>query len=85
MVEKPIGTIIHYFGNIKVGVIKLTGGALKVGDKIRVEGGEGEFDQVITSMQVDHKEIKSAKKGEEFGIKLDKKAHKGNKIYLVED
>jgi len=81
--EKLVGKIIHYFGNISVGVIKLTDGVLKIGNTIRVRGGDSEFDQEVTSMQAEHINIESAKKGEEFAIKLDQKAHKGNTIYLV--
>ena len=44
---KLIGEITHYFGKIKVAVVKLKG-ALKEGDKIRIVGGEDtDFEQTV--------------------------------------
>jgi len=78
---KQIGEITHYFGNIGVAVIKLSG-SLKVGDEIRIVGGEEtDFNQKIDSMQVDHKEIKSAKKGDEVGMKVEQRIREGYKVY----
>ena len=78
---KLIGEATHYFSNIGVAVIKLSG-PLKVGEEIRIVGGEGtDFNQTIESMQADHKEIKSAKKGDEVGMKVAQKIREGYKIY----
>ena len=44
--------------------------ALKVGDTIKFIKDDEEFEHTVDSMQVDHKEIKSAKKGDEVGIKV---------------
>ena len=78
-----IGKIVHWFDKINVAVIKLSAG-LKVGDKVKVGDSDGAFEQEIKSMQVDHKEIKSAKSGDEVGIKLDKKTHRNANVYSVE-
>ena len=79
--EKPIGKISHYFGKIKVAVIKLTG-PLKVGDTIRVVGGEEtDFTQPIKSMEVEFEKIQKAKKGESVGLKIKKKVREGYLIY----
>lgn len=74
MVKKdtPIGKIIHFYPDICVGVVSLTKGSLNVGDKIKIVRGEESFEQVIKSMQLEHKQIKEAKKGQEFGLKLDR-------------
>ena len=81
--EKPIGKITHFFSNIDVAVINLSG-SLKEGDEIRIMGGENtDFNQTVDSMQVDHKEVKSAKKGDEVGLKVKEKVHEGYKVYKV--
>ena len=77
---KLIGKISHFFGHISVGVIDLDD-ALKVGDKIKVVGGEAEFEQVVESMEVDRKKIDEAKKGDSVGVKLAGKAKDGYKVY----
>ncbi len=57
-----IGQVAHYFSNIGVAVIKLSG-AFSIGDTIRIVGGENtDFNQTIDSMEVEHKKIKKAKK-----------------------
>ncbi len=80
---KLIGRITHYFSNIEVAVIRLET-SLKIRDIIRVVGGqETDFEQEVSSMQVDHKEVKSAKKGDSIGMKVDEKVHEGYKVYKV--
>ncbi len=81
--DKPIGEITHYFSNIEVAVIKLAS-PLKEGEEIRVVGGEEtDFTQLASSMQIDHKEVKSAKKGDSVGLKVKEKVREGYKVYKV--
>ena len=81
--EKLIGEITHFFGKIKVAVIKLKG-PLSVGDKIRIVGGEDtDFTQTVKSMEKDHKKIQKASSKSEIGLKLSKKAREGYKIYKI--
>ena len=80
--EKEIGIVTHYFDKIGVAVIKLKG-PLKVGNSIRIDKGEGEFEQKIDSMQVDRKPIESAKKNDDVGMKVNKEVKKGNIVYLL--
>ncbi len=79
---KLIGEITHYFSNVGVGVIKLSE-TLKVGDEIRIVGGETDFNQAVSSMQVEHKDIDVAKKGDDVGLKVDQKVREGYKVYKV--
>ncbi len=80
--EEPIGKIIHYFGNIGVAVIELSD-TLKVGDTIRIVGGEMDFNQPVESMQYEHQAIQEAKKGQSVGMKVSEKVHEGYKVYKV--
>jgi len=80
--EKEIGIVTHYFGKISVGIIKLKS-ALRVGDKIHIKGAHDDFTQLITSMQVNHKDIAHAKKGEEIGIKAAQAVHENDKVYKL--
>jgi len=60
---KLIGKVTHYFDKIKVAVIELSG-PLSVGDTVRIVGGENtDFKQEVSSMEIEHKKIKKAKKG----------------------
>ncbi|MEK7167801.1 MAG: hypothetical protein AAB791_02245 [Patescibacteria group bacterium] len=81
--EEKIGKITHYFGKIGVAVIELTDGSLKAGDKIKVLTHDGEFEQEVSSMQVDHQEVATAKKGESVGLKVDNPVKEGNEVFKV--
>jgi len=80
--EKPIGKITHYFGKIEVAVIELSS-TLKVGDNIRIVGGEVDFTQPVESMEMDHKKVKEAKKGDSVGLKISQKVREGYKVYKI--
>ena len=66
MKEKKIEKVIHYFPKVGVAVIKLKG-VLKIGDQIKLKRGEEEFKQTVKSMQSEHENLKTAKKGKEIG------------------
>ncbi len=80
MAEKQIGEISNYFEQVKAAAIKLSA-PLKVGDKIRIRGGEVNFEQKVKSMQIDRSPVEKAKKGDEIGIIVDEKVHKGYKVF----
>lgn len=80
---KLVGNISHYFSNIQVGIIKLSA-PLALGDHVRIMGGEAtDFNQKITSMQLDHREIKKAKKGDSVGFKAKEIVRDGYRVYKV--
>jgi len=80
MAEKQIGTVSNYFDHVKVAAIKLAA-PLKVGDTVRITGGEVDFEQPVKSMQIQHEKVEKAKKGDEIGIKVKKKVRKGYKVF----
>jgi putative protease len=77
---KPIGTITHFFSKISVAVVKLNA-TLKVGEKIKIEGHGQSFEQAVDSMQVEHDQIKEAKKGMEVGMKVAKEVKEGDLVF----
>lgn len=81
---KLIGRITHYFGNIGVAVIELKD-KLKVGDTIRIIGGETDFTQTVDSLEIEHKKIQEAKKGDSVGLKVGQKVREDYKVYKVEE
>lgn len=79
---KLVGKISHYFGNIGVAVIELSD-TLKAGDTIKIVGGETDFTQAVDSMEVDHKKVDKAKKGEGVGLKVSEKVREGYKVFKI--
>lgn len=80
--EKLVGKITHFFTNIKVAVIKLSG-TLNVNDTIRIKGASTNFKQKIGSIQIEHKSLTSAKKGQDIGVKVKDRVREGDAVYLV--
>lgn len=78
--EKPIGVVTHYYGGIGVAIVKFNK-AVKAGTGIKFKGATTDFSQKITSMQYEHKDMASAKKGQEVGIKVDEKVREGDEVY----
>jgi translation elongation factor EF-Tu-like GTPase len=81
---KYIGKIVHYFSNLGVAVIKIEEGELKIGDKIRILGGqETNFEQTVDSMQVDRQNVEVAKVGDEIGMKVSQKVRDSYRVYKI--
>jgi len=80
---KLIGKVTHYFDKIKVMIVELME-SLKSGDTIRIIGGEStDFEQKVGSMEVNHKKINQAKKGESVGLETKEKVREGYKVYKI--
>lgn len=84
MAEKELGKVIHYFDKAMVAVIKLTGEGLKLGESVKFVKGEVEHTDTIDSMQIEHEDIKSAKKGQEVAIKVSSPVKEGTIVYKTE-
>jgi len=80
--DKKVGKITHYYDKISVAVLDLEAG-LKIGDKIKIIKDSEEFEQEVKSIQVDHKEVKSAKKGDSVGMKVDQPVKRKAEVYKV--
>jgi putative protease len=75
-----IGEVTHYFGRIGVAVLKLRD-ELKVGDRIYFQGHTTDFEQTVTSMEIDHKPVTSVKPGDDFALKVRDKVRNGDAVY----
>ena len=86
MGKELVGEVSHYFNKINVAALTLSG-EIKVGDRISIEHKDGSvvLEQRIGSMQINMKEVQSAKAGEDVAIKVDAHVHPGNQVYRVTD
>jgi putative protease len=78
-----IAKITHYYDKIAVAVIEVIKQPLKVGDVIKISGHDSEFNQTVSSLQVEHEQVKEITKGESGALKTDKPVKEGDVIYLV--
>ena len=75
--DLKVGKITHYFDKIGVAVVELAD-SLSFGDLIKISGNQGEFEQKVASMQVEHQQVQLAQKGQAVGLKVDQKVYPGD-------
>ena len=78
--QQVVGKVTHFFGKASVAAIGLTA-PVSVGDTIVISGATTEFEQVISSMQIDRQDIEKAEAGQEIGVKVKDKARVGDMVY----
>ncbi len=83
MSEEQIGKISHYFGHIHVAAVELTDGALAVGDNIHIKGHTTDLREKVDSIQIEHDQVPSAKKGKSIGIKVTDHVREHDVVYKV--
>lgn len=81
--EQAVGKVTHYYTHLQVATILLEQGELKVGDTIHVKGHTTDFTQQISSMQIEHKEVSSAKMGDHIGIRVIDHAREHDMVFKV--
>jgi len=75
-----VGRITHFFSKISVAVIELTA-SLAVGDTIVVKGPTTDFEQVVESMQIEHKDVQRAEAGQSIGLKVAQRVREKDIVY----
>ena len=76
-----IGEITHFFPRIQVCVLNVSANGIKVGDLIVIAGKERRFTQKVASLQIESVDVQAARRGDLVGLKLDKPAAVGDKIF----
>ncbi len=78
-----IGRVTHYYDKIGVAVVEAMNQQLRVGDRVKFSGHDKEFNQVLISIQVGHKQVTELAPGEAGGVKVDKPVKEGDILYLL--
>ncbi len=76
---KLVGEVIHYYTKLSVAIIDLSS-SLVLGDQISIEGYTTDFQQTVDSMQIEHKNVEKAVKGDSVGVKVEGRCRKGDKV-----
>ena len=83
MKEEKIGFVSNYFSKISVAAVDITDGKLSVGETLHFLGHTTDFESTVHSMQIQHKSVTEARKGDSVGIKVSEKAREGDKVYKI--
>jgi putative protease len=84
MPETVVGKVNDFFARPVVAGIEMSG-SLKVGDKIHITGHTTNIEMVISSMQIDNKNVTEVKRGDAVGIKVPDRVRRGDIVYKVTD
>ena len=85
MERKKVGEVFHFYGKIGVCAIRLTDGALAVGDTVAIQGPTSNLEQRVDSLQVEHAEVTRGEIGQEVGMKVRERVREKDFVYkLVE-
>lgn len=77
-----IGEVTHFFNKISVAVLELNKD-LAVGEMVHFLGRHTDFLQEIESMQIEHEDIESAKKGDDVAVKVEQRVRKGDSVFRL--
>jgi putative protease len=82
MAEHLVGVVSHYYSELGVVGIKLSG-ELKVGDTIHILGHTSDFTQTVDSIEIEHETVESAKAGDPVGVKVKERARVHDQVLMV--
>jgi putative protease len=84
MTGTRLGEVSHYYDRISVAVITLTD-SVKVGEKVHFLGHGVDFEQEVSSMQIEHEAIESAKKGDQVAMKVLKPVKPHTAVFKISE
>lgn len=77
----PAAVVTHYFPHVNVAVLKIKTGVIRVGDELHFKGHTTDFKQKVLSMQIDHKPVQVAQKGDDFGVEVGSRVRAGDQVF----
>lgn len=80
---EEIGIVTHYFPHVEAAVVKLTKGALSLGDTIVIKGHTTDFKEKVDSIQLDHVPVETASVGQEVGLKVKSRVREHDSVYRL--
>ena len=83
MQEEKVGKVQKFFAKPSVAAIEVIAGVLKIGDKLHFKGHTTDFEDTITSMQVDNEPIEEAKQGDLIGIRVKERVRENDTVYKI--
>jgi len=83
MEEENVGKVQKFFAKPSVAAIEVTAGVLRIGDRLHFKGHTTDFEDTITSMQVDKEPVEEAKSGDLIGIKVKERVRENDTVHKI--
>jgi putative protease len=81
--EEKVGKVQKFFVKPSVAAVEVTAGVLKVGDRVHFKGHTTDFEETITSMEVDNQPVDEASPGDLLGIKVKERVREHDSVYKI--
>jgi hypothetical protein len=81
MSNDKIGQVTHFYPKIKVAVLALSK-ELRIGNYVHFHGRTTDFHQMVTSMEINHRQIAEAQPGQEVALKVMARVRQHDSVYL---
>ena len=79
---EKVGRISHFYSKAGVAVLELSA-TLNKGDKIVIKGSTTDIQQVVDSIEIEHKQIPTAQAGQSVGMKVAGRVRENDLVYRV--
>ena len=83
MEEEQVGKVQNFFSKPSVAAVEVTSGVLRVGDRVHFKGHTTDFEDTVTSMQIEREAIEEAKAGDVIGIKVKDRVREHDIVYKI--
>jgi putative protease len=83
--EEKVGTVTDYYAKIGVAAILLSDGDLRVGDPIRIRGHTTDVRQVVESLEIEHRAVEHAERGQEVAVKVRDRVRRHDEVLRVRE
>ena len=85
MSEEEVGVVVKFFAKPSVAAIEVTGGTIKTGDLLKYKGHTTDFEDAVSSLEMDNQSVEEAKVGDLVGIKVKERVRENDKVYKETD
>ncbi len=77
----PTAEVTHYFPHVNAAVLRIKLGDIRIGDELHFKGHTTDFKEKVVSMQIDHKPVLIARKGDDFGVEVASRVRAGDLVF----
>jgi len=81
--EEEIGMVDHYYGHAHVAGVWLKNGKLKIGDRLHFKGHTTDFMETVSSLQIEHMDVREADRGAHVGIPVHEKTREHDRVFII--
>lgn len=79
-----IGSVTHFFPHVNAAAVMIDKGAIRLGDRLYFKGHTTDFEQGVSSLQIDHNPVEKAGVGDEVGIGVRDRVRQGDNVYKLQ-